>query len=280
MPAVRFGILRITAEALRRHVPFKKLHVITAGKNFPKFRRRLSPDVELLDEDALIPGMTLRDLRPLPLPGFPRGAGWYFQQLLKLSYAFQDPANDYYLIWDADTVPLRPLKFFDEEDRMLFSIADEEHKPYFATYRKLLREEPAREFSFITQHAIAQKCVVREMVTKIGSNFPGNDHWAWKIMRHLEGTGNNLFSEYETLGHYVKNHYPERAAFRRLPWQREGSLQTSGLPTSADLARLANDYHFAAFESWQMPVRRFFWQLRRWLIKGTPAFRYSKSPPL
>lgn len=278
--AADLRILAVTAEALRVHVPFKKLHVITARKNFPKFRRQLAADIELIDEDALIPDMTLAQLRLLPVPGFPRGAGWYFQQFLKLGYAFQNPSDDYYLIWDADTVPLRPMEFFDEEDRMLFATGEEEHKPYFETYRKLLREDPAREFSFITQHAIVQKSVAREMLAKVEANFPGTESWAWKIVRNLEGTGNNLFSEFETLGHYVKNHYPARAAFRRLAWQREGSLKISGLPKPADLRKLAEDNYFAAFESSQTPLRMFLWQLRRWLVKGTPAFRYSGSSSL
>jgi len=258
-------ILRLALDGLRLFVPFKQLHVITARSNFSRCQRALGDGVELLDEDALIPGMTLQSLRPLSLPGFPKGAGWYFQQLLKFAVAFREPGDDYCLIWDADTIPLRALQFFDAQDRMLLTTADEEHLPYFDTYRRLLREEPRRECSFISQHMIVQKSVLREMLAAIESNLPGEDHWAWKIMKNLEGSSTNLFSEYEMLGHYVKNHYPERVAFRQLPWLRNGSQETKGVPSSADLPRLGGHYAFAAFESGQMPLRSFVRKLRAWL---------------
>jgi len=263
--AADLSILKVTARQLRVCLPLKKLHVITARTNFPKFHRALGPEVVLVDEDILIPGMTLQSLRQLTLPGFPQGAGWYFQQLLKFSFAFENPADDYYLIWDADTVPLRPMELFDGNGRMWFTTAEEYHAPYFETYRKLLGEEPHREFSFIAQHLIVQKSILREMFGRIEANFPGPGHWAEKIMRQLEGASTNLFSEYEMLGHYVKNHYPGRAAYRELPWLRHGSREVFGTPSARDLARLGVDYHFAAFESAERPLRRIVRQLREFL---------------
>jgi hypothetical protein len=258
-------ILCLGAKALREFLPFRQLHVITARKNFSKFQRMLGATVELLDEDALIPGMTLAKLKELSLPGFPQGAGWYFQQLLKLSFGFHRPEDDYYLIWDADTIPLRRLEVFDDEGRMLFTTAEEHHEPYFETYRRLLQEEPNREWSFISQHMIVQKSIAREMLAKIESSFPEDDSWAWKIMRNLKGNGTNLFSEYEMLGHFVKNNYPSRAAYRRLPWLRTGSFVKSGKPSTVDLQRLGQQYYFAAFEASQMPLRKFVRRVHSWL---------------
>ena len=256
---------RLTLAGLRRFVPFKKCYVITLRANFGKFRRALGADVELLDQDTLIPGMTLAQLREVPLAGFPGAAGWYFQQLLKFAFCFQKPEDDYFLIWDADTVPLRPLEFFDESGRMLFTMSEEQHSPYFETYRRLLRQEPNFEFSFISQHMIVQKSILQEMLAKIEANLPGHDSWAWKIVKNLEGTSTNLFSEYETLGHYVKNNHPSRAAYRKLNWLREGSLRIRGRPSQADLENLGRTYDFVAFESGQMPLRRFVRRVREWL---------------
>ena len=89
-------------------------------------------------------------------------------------------------------------------------------------------------------------------------------------MRHLEGTGTNLFSEYEMLGHYVKNNYPSRAAYRKLNWLREGSLRIGGRPSRADLEKLGQKYDFVAFESSEMPLRRFVRRVREW-FNGRPA---------
>ena len=106
-------ILRLTLAGLRRFVHMKRLYVISARSNFPRFQRALGPDVELLDEDSMTPGLTLRQLRSFVLPGLEKGAGWYLQQLDKLAFSFRPSSDDYYLIWDSDTVPLRPLEFFE-----------------------------------------------------------------------------------------------------------------------------------------------------------------------
>jgi hypothetical protein len=59
-----------------------------------------------------------------------------------------------------------------------------------------------------------------------------------------------LFSEYETYGYYAATRYPEKVAFRRLPWIRNGAFHTAN-PTPRQLKKLSRQYYFAAFESWQ-----------------------------
>jgi hypothetical protein len=148
---------------------------------------------------------------------------------------------------------------------MLFTTATEHHRPYFETYQNLLRHNPRREFSFISQHIIVRKSILREMLQTIEQNFPGPENWAWKIMRHLAGDGTNRFSEYETLGHYVKNIHPATAVFRQLPWLREGSKLVSTHPSPADLARLAKDYAFVSFEANHGILRQMAARLKKWL---------------
>jgi hypothetical protein len=63
---------------------------------------KLGSSVVVKNEDEIIRSMTFNALSEYPHPSFPRVAGWYFQQLLKFSYAFENIEDDYYLIWDAD----------------------------------------------------------------------------------------------------------------------------------------------------------------------------------
>ena len=258
-------ILRHAIRGLRTHLACGRIHVITAQQHLVEIEA-VGGDLEVSDEDQVMPGMTLEALRRLKLPGFPRGAGWYFQQLLKLDAAARDPAGEYCLIWDADTVLLRPMNLFDDEGRVYFTVADEFHPPYFETYEQLLGEPAQREFSFITQHIVVHRPTLRMMLAAIDRHCPGNDGWAWKIMRNLRGAGTNCFSEYETYGHFVKARFPDRAAFRRLPWTRDGTRLASFHPTEEELARLAQDYAFAAFEASQVPWRR----AARWVRATLP----------
>lgn len=258
-------VLRIAARRLPATVPFKELVVVMPDADCAWAQRKLGPLARVVPENNFVPGVTLAALRALPVQGFPMAAGWYFQQLLKLQFAFHEPEDDYFLIWDADTVPLRPMRFFDADGRMLLTKAGEHHAHYFATYRRLLGEEPNREFSFIAQHILVQKSVCREMLARIESHLPGDGNWAWKLMRSLPPEGYNLFSEYETYGHYLKNHYPERMRVIERPWQR-AMTHTTGcpVPTERELRALAADYDFAAFERASVWWRRWGRRFRDW----------------
>jgi hypothetical protein len=270
-------ILEITARKLVEHVPFRALCVVAPDNDCRQIRSRLGREVQVIAENEFIPGMTINDLRALKLPHFPQAAGWYFQQLLKLQFAFVESNDDYYLIWDADTVPLRPMRFFDCKGRMLLTKATEYHAPYFETYRMLFGEDAHREFSFIAQHMVVQKSIAREMLASIERRMEGDGNWAWKIMKSLPATGDNLFSEFETYGHYVKNHYHERVVFVERRWLREGTKQVSGLPSGADLKALASEFDFVAFErastGWRRVARAFFA-----LLPGTGSDVSKRKP--
>jgi hypothetical protein len=256
-------VLEMAARRLPRMIPFLRLNVVAPDADCARMERRLGGAVRVIPEEGFIPGMTLRRLRQLQAPGFPGMAGWYFQQFLKLQCAFVDPEDDYYLIWDADTVPLRPMRLFNGGDRMLLTMADEDHKPYFETYRRLFAEDPRREFSFIAQHMIVQKSVAREMLAEVERNIPGGESWAWKIMAALPADlGPHVFSEYETYGHFIKNRHPERVQFIRRAWLREPTFQHGRpAPTEQELRDLAKNYDYAAFERVSPAWRR----LAKWL---------------
>lgn len=254
-------VLEIVARWLPRTVPLKEFVVVSPDAECETIQRRLGTAARVVPEDKFIPGLSMAALRELPVEGFPRAAGWYFQQLLKLQFAFVAPEDDYYLIWDADTVPLRPMRFFDASGKMLLTKATEHHRPYFETYERLLGEPARREFSFITQHILVQKSVAREMFGRIEAHVPGSGNWAWKIMRSLPPHGLNLFSEYETYGHYVKNHYPDRVAFIERAWHRPATPSGGcAVPGERQLRQAAQSYDFAAYERasplWQRCARR------------------------
>ena len=263
-------VLQITAQKLFENVSVKSLRVIAPEQDCATIAARLGGRATVVSENEFIPGMTIAELRKIVRPHFPQAAGWYFQQFLKLQFAFLEQADDYYLIWDADTVPLRPLQFFDNDGRMLLTRAAEHHPAYFDTYQRLFGEPPNREFSFIAQHMVVQKSLAREMLERIQRRSVGGRNWAWSIMENLPENGDNLFSEYETYGHYVKNHHPDRVRFVERAWLREGTHHTHGwVPRSKDLEQLGREYDYAAFEraseNWFQFGRA---SLKQWVEKG------------
>jgi hypothetical protein len=261
-------ILKIAHANVRRFLPVRNFYVITAPRDFGTFEEAFGREVQLLNEEEMIPGVTLSKLKVIPLARFAQGGhGWYFQQLLKFQFAFQQPEDDHYLIWDADTVPLRPLQFFDAQGRMLLTKAQEYHEPYFLTYEKILGRPAPREFSFIAQHMLIKKSVLRGMLGEIERHCAGDENWAWKIMRNLAGEGSNRFSEYETYGHYLKEKHPELVQFRELPWLRHGATACGRHPSPAALEKLAANYFYASFEDSESFYRRTGRKVRNWLRK-------------
>ncbi len=258
--------LQLAVDSLNRYTKVNKIYIVTPLENFPKINK-IANNIILVDEDKLIPFMTIMELRNLTLPGFPEAAGWYFQQLLKLGCAYIDGLNEKFLVWDADTILLRPLDFFDG-DKLIFTIGSGYHSPYFDSFKNLIGIDPKADYSLIAQHMPMNKKIIIEILNKIADNFAGSDNWAWKIMNNLSGDSKQLFSEYECFGHFVKIIYPGRFVTRSIPWLRFGTRISSLQPSSTELNRLAKRYFFASFEIWDThkPWKRPFFILRE-LIK-------------
>ncbi len=258
--------LRHAVDGLRRHLGPLNIVVATARKDFRAFEQAFGATVTLVDENELIPQMTLAQIQALPLPHFPRAAGWYFQQLLKYAWSFQNTGNGYFLIWDADTILLRPLSFFDAEGRVIMTQATEYHAPYFATFEKLFGFPAPYEFSFISQHQMIDKSRLQEMLKSIEARFPSCPNWAWAILQALPPQGPNLFSEYETYGHWMKRFHPEEMAYRNLPWFRDGTEVAGFPPRPRELEKFSRDYFFVAFEARERPLKKVWSFLKRRLL--------------
>lgn len=256
------SILRAGWSRIHRMLPCRRVVLYVPDAEAGAFRRRFGREAEVREEDSVLPGLTLAELRRYPVRGFPRGAGWYYQQLLKYAHAFTAPENEPYLIWDADTIPLRPMEFTDVEGRMIFTTSAEYHAPYFETYRSLLGEEAKVEFSFISQHQVVDRVLLKEMLGKIEACH--GKPWPLAVAGCLRAGEYNQFSEYETYGHYLKNHHAGRMVFRTLPWLREGVAACGYPPREACLEKLARDYAFAAFETRDRWSRKWINRVLSW----------------
>lgn len=256
-------VYRVTFASLRQHIPNAELHLITRRDDFARFRQACGSDLVLWDEAEMVPAMTLEELRKMQFPFFPAGAGWYFQQFLKYAFVNVSNSEQHYLVWDADTVLLRSLKFFTADGLPIYTKATEHHFPYFETFKELFGAEANREFSFISQHQIIDKQVLRQMLDEISDRNPGSKSWAWAIMENLKGDGSNLFSEYETYGHYLKLRFPGSFVAQNVPWTRHGEKWAGYPPKGAKLAVMREEFAFAAFEAGCSRCKRFLRYIRR-----------------
>jgi hypothetical protein len=193
--------------------------------------------------------------------------GWYLQQFIKIQIASEQYKESIVLIWDADTVPLRPLNFIGSNGELYYFVGTEYHEPYFTTLRTLLNIDKLTPYSFIAQCIPLKASTAKSLIVELG----GND-WVDNIMKSLSDGSDCLFSEYETIGNYVlaNNHNP--VIFVPAPWLRDGDryYYKYGCLEKA-INKLQYDYSYAAFEKlndnkivWE--AKKIYGRVRRWYL--------------
>ena len=217
---------------------------------------RIPQDGDLtLEEDEILEGLTLSLVRDLlqARGADPSRAGWYFKQLAIFAYATRPQAADRYLVWDADTLPLREMSFFDENGRVAFDVAEALHAPYFETLKNMLGIELQVDYSFIADHMMLEKNIVLALLDRIfGGQAPTGDGLARRALSSIsdEGlAGGCGFSEYETYGNFAAVYFPERFVPRKSSRTRMGSSLFGLHPSKAGLFALSRKYSWANFES-------------------------------
>lgn len=259
------NIACLSIQSLMQNVKPRSIYVITPKDNFSFFERlRKIYPVVIIDENNVIPDIDLRSIAAfIENAGQNRArAGWYFQQFLKMSACFLPDITDHYLIWDADTVMLKPIQFLNERNQALIKPSLEYNQPYFETYERLLGKTRSVDYSFISEHFFIKTAFMKELIAAIEEHATGNRHWVWKILdaietKHLSGAG---FSEYETYGNFINSVHPGAFALRPLKTVRYGARKFGPVPNKYDLYRLSLSYSYASFETWdkRKPFRIWF----------------------
>ncbi|SNX29098.1 hypothetical protein SAMN06295945_1462 [Polynucleobacter meluiroseus] len=176
--------------------------------------------------------------------------GWYLQQFLKLAAANDCLPNETVLIWDADTIPLKPLTFMDEKSRLIFYQSDEYHQPYFDFISRLLGLEKKVAFSFIAQCFVMKAAWLQQFCNELEIKY--QKPWIKVLLENINFDEGNGFSEYETLGTYFSYHYADSIAFTKNKWLRLGnSTVGSAVFLSPKLIKKKLSlYDFVSFEKW------------------------------
>jgi len=272
--------LRLALPRLRIFQPHNRFVVFTAKANIRHFTQELGSEVECINEDEVFSDMKLDDLRSkVNLPGFPKSAGWYFQQFLKLSYPKIRQEVERYLIWDPDTVPLRAFDIFgpngevfltpatmeaarppsgvrmDRKTTENMQVATRPHPSYFENFNYIFGENLQPLRSFVAQHMPIHVPTLCAMIKKIEGRFLGNESWRWKIIKNLRGNSPNLFSEYEFYAHFALLNSPALHKIRALSWSRAGRLSWWRSP-DVQLRDWATHLDYVALERWASPFRR------------------------
>ena len=234
---------KINISYLKTFLRPEKIVVISAESVESKIIKDFENDTQIsfINENVMIEGLTFLNIKNyLEKFSAEKRTGWYFQQFLKMGYAFVSNC-DYYLSWDADTIPIKTVEMF-KDGHPIFATKKEYNKDYFETIYNLLGLHKQIEASYIAEHMMFDKRVMQELIAEIDSKGP--DPWYINILNHVspEALNQSGFSEFETYGTYVQTRYPKKYLYRDISALRNGKQLFKQIPSEEILAWLAVNF--------------------------------------
>jgi hypothetical protein len=212
--------------------------------------------ISFIAENEIIPIQNVKDIYGKllcnALQPNPSSVNWYYQQYLKMAYA-QICTSEYYLCWDSDTIPLKPIEMFSQEGIPYLDTKPDGNASYFLTIQRLFNFNKIIEKSFISEHMLFKKEYMLDLISDIEeTSFEGNTFYE-KITNSL-GYDNLAigFSEFETYGTWIGMKHP--SAYKLRKWKSFRNL--SFFVNIADFNEedkewLSKDYHAVTFEKYQ-----------------------------
>lgn len=235
----------------------RKVYVVTPAYEVAKATKKTShfTDVTVVNEDTLLEGLSFRTVANLIKKATTKriSTGWFFQQFLKYAFAHSPYADEYYLTWDADTLPLARIKFFKDE-HPLFTIKTEYHENYFDTIRRVLGLEKRIKGSFVAEHMLFNVSLVKELTDAISQSEITGDTWYEKIINACNFDKDmQAFSEFETYGTFVTSRHADLYGHRTLcTFRQAGYIRGRKIPDWM-LEEMSFDLDTASFELWNEP---------------------------
>lgn len=273
-----YPLIEYNMPYIKKYLGGKKIVLI--GPASMREKLPVMEGVEFLDGNTLLQGMsreTVSDIikdvcRENGVPFVDR-AGWYFQQFIKMSYALRCE-EEYYVSWDMDTVPIRNIPFFSEEDgKPQFFERPEDHEEYFATLDTLCpgKIKKCRQVkSFVNQFMVFQTDVMKELVGIMQKSTVKGTVWWEKILyavnpKYITQAG---FSEFETYGNYTMQYYPQLYHVTKMDQCRTAASFLTMRPDKKMMEWAGKSYYCVTLEEWSMDAK---WQKRsRRLCKFLP----------
>ena len=220
-------------------------------------QRSTSLPIEFLDETDLISYDQLMGAmrNRLKAAGYEMAdnsrPGWYYQQFLKMAYS-QVCDYEYYMSWDADTIPLRKIDMFNPAGKPYFDIKPECLSGYFRTIQNLFGFGKVIAKSFVSEHMLFRVDYMKEMIAEImRAPYDGNSFYE-KIFFSIDlDNMKRGFSEFETYGTWVAMRH--QTAYMLREWhslRRAHCFLESRDLTEEDIKWLALDFDAATFEEY------------------------------
>ena len=242
-----------TIKGLMINVIDPKLFLIVPEREIFLFNNFRGDNVQVISEEIISTGYDI-DYIKTALGDFGHRAGWYLQQFLKLDFGSYlknlDPDASEYLIWDADTVLLKPLKFYTDDGRYMHTYGRSPlHKSYHVTYKKILKRSFVLNRSVISQYMMCRISDLDLFKYEL-CEVNGDLNWYDCVLNGLNLENGSEFSEYETIINFCLDNKKDCYQLIDSKWFLHGAdiyLNIKNLNFSL-LQKDFHEYDFVAFE--------------------------------
>jgi len=240
----------VAAPRLLRHCPARRHILIVPAQDLPLFKAITPPAYEVIEEDDILGHRGKSYIEAALSPQKKAQANWYLQQFIKIEAARTAAPDALVLIWDADTVPLRPLSFIDEQGCILLYAGALIEKPYLAMARALFEIKNVPRNGFIAQNFACRAKTVQAFCAVIKARH--GCHWIDAVLNIANQNPDMSLSEYECLGLFMHSQNPESWRRNWRSWERFG-VSLLGSPEQLYGKReafLAQFFDYISFENW------------------------------
>ena len=209
-----------------------KIFIICPNKEINKFKKKLKfKEFNFIPEESIISFQEFNEIfEKLSVSinfkkSFRNRLSWYYQQILKLSFAidYSSVKQENIIIWDADTIILKKIIFFKKNYSIKYGSLFEFHKPYFTTNEGLIGQNPKYFISSLVQfigmtplecHHLV-KNYLKINTTKKKLSFFLSQTILQNIFKKHQIYNGSLFSEYESIGisNYILNKKKQKPIF-------------------------------------------------------------------
>ena len=248
-------VWKLTSALLPTFVEANEYVVYVPKNEVLEFKRVTNERIQVLSEtdDLNIP--YVEELRKkISDSGNSNRFGWYFQQYIMI-HALIQSETDASILWDADAVPVKKINFFDSNGIPNYLSAAEFNGEYFAMIDRLLGLKRLQSQSFVTPGFP----IPREWVTDLISAIEQQNHgskWFEAVSNSTDFSHQSGFSEFELLGTWITNSYPDSWKSMDLNWERLGQSRFNYARklTPADLVALGKKHNLdiISFENWDL----------------------------
>ena len=243
---------RETSLRLLEFVPSEHYVVIVPDEETSLFRSNTDRKIDVVPETAYVGNLKDKLLPRMPNECKSR-TGWYLQQFVKLAVLKTCRPAENFLIWDADTVPIKMLRFFERSGQVQIYTGAEFHPPYFQVIQNLLGVGKLVSFSFIAQCFPCKGTWASEFFSFLENKF--SKHYVDVLSERINFAEESGFSEYETLGTFIVKFFGAQLELKQTKWLRNGTGLIGGARnlTNPSFKQFASEFDHVTFERSEEP---------------------------